>query len=150
MKPPQDSAEMSYLARPVDANTRGTVFGGRILELMDMVAAICARRFSQLRVATLSVEEVKFLQPLKVGHVLNFFARINRTFRTSLEVGIEVWGEDTYKKQVFHAASAYFIIVTLDEQGNPTRTPEFIPRTEEEKMRWEQAEKRREARLKSH
>lgn len=139
----KDTAEMVYLATPADANTIGTVFGGRIMELMDMVAAICARRHSQRRVATLAVVDAKFLRPLHVGDVINIYAKVNRTFNTSMEVGLKVVGEDTYRREQFHAASAYFIIVTLDDENKPVKMPEFVPRTDVEKRRWQEAGERR-------
>ena len=139
--------EITVLAKPADANTVGTIFGGRIMELMDMAAAICARRYSNLRVQTVCVEKMEFSQPLKVGHVICVKATINRTFNTSMEVGISVYGEDTYKQNTFLAATAFFIIAGLDEVLKPTKVEEYIPKTTIEKERWEEAGKRRTLRM---
>lgn len=142
----ESATETSYLALPADANTIGSIFGGRIMEMMDMTAAICARRHSNLRVVTVAVEGMRFYQPLQVGLVIKFLASVNRAFSSSMEVGIKVMGEDTYLGQEFHAASAYFVIVGLDEKGKPAKAPELVPETEAEKRRWQEAEERRQKR----
>ncbi len=111
-----------------------------------MTAAICARRHSNLRVVTVAVEGMRFYQPLQVGLVVKFLASLNRAFGSSMEVGIKVIGEDTYQGKEFHAASAYFTIVGLDESGKPAMVPDLIAETEEEKRRWREAEERRQKR----
>ena len=146
-KVPADSlTEISFIAKPSDANSIGTVFGGRILERMDETAAICARRHSNVRVSTVAVDQVEFYRTLKVGHVVRLVARLTRSFRTSMEMKIDVFGQDTYAGEEFLAASAYFVIVGLDENGQPTAVPELKPQTETERALWEEAGVRRENR----
>lgn len=137
------ATEACFLATPSDANTIGSIFGGRIMEWMDMTAAICARRHSNLRVATVAVENLQFLRPLQVGLVIKILASVNRAFGSSMEVGIKVIGEDTYRDEAFHAASAYFTIVGLDEAGKPAKVPELIAETDLERRRWDEAGLRR-------
>jgi acyl-CoA hydrolase len=140
----QDSlTEVSIIARPEDANTIGTVFGGRIMYWMDMAAAVCARRHSNLRVVTASVDGMQFLAPLKVGQVMRLVAHINRAFASSMEIEVNVYGEDTYRAEEFLAAKAFFNIVVFDQQDRPAKVPEFIPQGPEEQQRWEQAGRRR-------
>lgn len=139
--------ECSYLVRPGDANTIGTVFGGRIMEIMDMAASICARRHSQTLVSTIAVEDLHFHRPIIVGMVIKIIAIVNRTFKSSMEINIEVFGEDTYKDDAFLAASAYFILVGIDNERKPVPVPDLIPLTPEQIQRWEQAGVRREQRL---
>jgi acyl-CoA hydrolase len=141
--PSQSHADLSCLAIPADANTIGTVFGGRLMELMDMTVAICARRHSHKRVATVKVESLHFHEPLRVGHVINVLAVMNRSFHTSMDITVTVTGEDTYKDQRFMAASGVFIVIGLDDENKPTPVPELVPESEEEKQRWEEAGRRR-------
>ncbi|MBN1543519.1 acyl-CoA thioesterase [candidate division KSB1 bacterium] len=136
-------AELSVLARPQDANTIGTIFGGRLLEWMDMAAAICARRHTALRVATVSLTGVQFLQPIRVGQVMDFRACVNRTFGTSLEVQVVVFAQDTYRRKRELAVIGYFTLVGLDENGTPVAVPIFEPQTDNEIERWRAAELRR-------
>ena len=143
----QDSVtELSIIARPGDANTIGTVFGGRIMYWMDMAAAVCARRHSNLRVVTAGVDGMQFLAPLKVGQVIKLLAHVNRAFASSMEIEVNVFGEDTYRATQFLAAKAFFNIVVFDEQDRPAQVPELIPQGHEEKQRWEQAGGRKEHR----
>ncbi|HPG40979.1 MAG TPA: acyl-CoA thioesterase [bacterium] len=139
--------ECSYLVRPGDANSIGTVFGGRILELMDMTASICARRHSQTLVSTIAVEDLHFHRPLVIGMVVKVIAMVNRTFTSSLEINVEVFGEDTYKDEAFLAASGFFILVGMDQDRKPVPVPDLIPLTAEQIQRWEEAGVRREKRL---
>ena len=92
-------ASLSILAKPEDANTIGTIFGGRILQWMDMAAAICARRHTALRVATVSVSHIQFHSPIRVGDVMDFHACVTRTFAASLEIQVWVYSENTYSQK---------------------------------------------------
>lgn len=143
-KAPSDSiTETSFIATPADANSIGTVFGGRIMQHLDMTAAICARRHSNVRVATVAVNDLKFIRPIRVGHVVKIIARMTRAFKTSMEVQTWVYAEDTYQDESLLAATAFFIIVGLDENNNPVAVPELSPQTAEELKSWQEAGERR-------
>ena len=141
--PDKSYTEWSIIARPNDANSIGTIFGGRIMDWMDMTASICARRHSHLKVSTIAVENLNFCKPLKVGLVIKICAVINRTFGSSMDVNVEVYGEDTYKNIIFKAVTAQFIIVGLGETNKPAKVPELKPVCTEEIKRWEEAGERR-------
>ncbi len=143
-KYPSDSlTEMSLIVRPADANSVGSCFGGVIMAWMDMAASICARRHCNVRVNTASVQNVVFKRPLKVGHVARVAAKIVRAFRTSMEIHVHVFAEDTYAGDEVLAASAVFILIGLDDDMKPTPVPELMPRTDAEKELWRQAGERR-------
>ncbi len=135
--------ETSFIATPSDANTIGTVFGGRIMQHLDMTSAICARRHCNVRVATVAVNDLKFLKPVRVGHVVQIVARMTRAFKTSMEVQTWVYAKDTYQDDSFLAATAFFTIVGLDENNNPVAVPELSPQTAEELKAWQEAGERR-------
>jgi len=145
--PDKSYTEWSVIARPQDANSIGTIFGGRLMDWMDMTASICARRHSNLKVSTVAVENLHFGKPLKVGLVIKMCAVVNRTFGSSMEVNVDVFGEDTYNNnESFKAVSAQFIIVAIDDSHKPVRIPELKPVSDEEIKRWEEAARRREKR----
>lgn len=147
MKTPQDSkTESWHLARPGNANTLGTVFGGDLLQLMDEAAAICARRHSGLRVVTKTIEDVQFYRPIEMGQVIRVTAEAVRVYKTSMEVQLNINGLDSYQQGSFHAARARFIIVCTDEQGRPAVIPALEPVTDEEKQRWKDSGERRKQR----
>ena len=111
-----------------------------------MTAAICARRFSGKRVTTVVVENAQFFKPLAVGLVVRLEARITRSFATSMEIQVTVFGENTYTREEFRAAEAYFTIVGLDEKNKPVRIPSFTSTTISEKILWKEAGIRKEKR----
>lgn len=140
-------AELTELSLPNDANNSGNVLGGKVMHLMDIAGAIAARRHSGQNVATVEVDSLTFLSPIKVGDLIIVKASVNRTFKTSLEVGVKVFSENTRTGEVKHTSSAYFTFVALDQQGKPTRMPSVLPETVEEKRRYDEAGFRREVRL---
>lgn len=148
-KPVQFSAidNQTALVFPNDLNTYGTLFGGRLLELGDWVCGIVAKRHSNKVCVTLAIDSVKFLAPAKSGDILVFKAAVNRTWNTSMEIGLKVFAEDFRTMEQRHIFSAYFTFVALDEVLRPSKVPAVIPETAEEKRRYEEAEKRRKKRL---
>ncbi|RPH92091.1 MAG: acyl-CoA thioesterase [Calditrichaeota bacterium] len=143
-KPPSASrTEVSRIVRPLDANTMGTGYGGYIMDWMDMTASICARRHSNLRVNTVSVENLRFDRPLIIGHVAKIIASVTRTFNTSMEVMVSLFDEDTFQSTIVPAGSAVFILVGMDQNCKPVRVPDLIPETDAEKALWKEAGKRR-------
>lgn len=138
----------SFIARPTDANTIGTIFGGTLLNHMDMTAAICARRFCGKRVTTVAVDNTQFFKPLTVGLVVRLEAQIVRTFVSSMEVQVVVYGENTYTQDEFKAAESCFTIVGLNDNNKPVKIPSFTPATKAGKLLWEKAGIRKENREK--
>jgi acyl-CoA hydrolase len=136
----------SRIVRPHDVNSTGTAHGGHILEWMDMAASICARRHSNRRVNTVAVKELDFIKPLQIGHVAKIVSSISRTFRTSMEVIVDVYDEDTMTESLTLSAHGIFLFVGLDETGKPASVPELVPETDSEKKLWNDAGRRREQR----
>ena len=88
-----------------------------------------------------------FLQPIHIGQLVVVRSSVNRAFRTSMEVGVRVMVEDLTSGEVRHTSSAYLTFVALDEQGRPATVPCVVPETPDEKKRYEEAGRRRQARL---
>lgn len=147
-KPPKDSTvTMTEIVLPSHANALGTIFGGRIMSWIDIAGAIAAGRHARRVVVTASLDALHFVAPVKVGHVVHIKASVNWAGRTSVEVGVRVDSENPVTGEMRHTATAYATFVALDEKGTPTPVPPVIPETSEEKRRFEQALKRREARI---
>lgn len=137
---------MTVLMTPDMANFSGKVHGGHILKLLDQVAYACASRYAGMYVVTLSVDRVQFRQPVRVGELVTFFASVNYTGRTSMEVGIKVVSEDIHQGIATHTNSCFFTMVAMDETGKSAEVPQLTPETEEEKQRWKSAELRKQLR----
>ena len=138
---------MTQIVLPPDTNHHGTVFGGRILQWIDIAGAIAAQRHSHSKVVTASIDDMHFLIPIKLGDTVNILASVNYTHRTSMEVGIRVEREPPTCEFREHAATAYLTFVAIDEDGRPTEVATVIPSNEEEQRRYQDAMVRREARL---
>src|SRR4051794_4537677 len=147
-KPVRESAtEYSELALPNDANGLGNVLGGKVMHLVDLAAAIAAMRHSHHPAVTASVDGLHFLEPVHIGELIILRASVNRVFRTSMEVGVQVTTERLLTGERRHTCSAYLTFVALNREGKAVPVPPVIPETEEEQRRYEQALERREYRL---
>ncbi len=140
-------SEMTELVMPNDTNMIFNLMGGKLMHWMDVIAAIAAQRHSNRLVVTASVDNVSFKEPIKLGNVLTLKAKVTRAFTTSMEVHIQVWGEDVPARRKFKSNEAYFTFVALGENGKPVAVPEVIPETDGEKALYESALNRREMRL---
>lgn len=143
------SVETVEQVRPGDTNTLGTVFGGKVMEWIDIVGAVSAMRHVQKPVVTASFDRVDFYAPARIGHLMVLQAQVNFTGKSSLEVGVKVEAEDPFTGQRFLTTQALITFVAIDKDGRPVPVPPIIPETDAEKKRFEEAKMRREARLKS-
>lgn len=130
-----------------DLNSNDTVFGGLIMSILDRLAAVIAERHSQRTCVTVSVDGFHFLTPARKGENLICKGSVNRTWNTSMEIGLKVVAENSRTKDKKHIVSAYFTFVALDENNRPTPVPPVLPETPEEKRRYEEAEFRRNHRI---
>jgi acyl-CoA hydrolase len=146
----QSMVEMTEIIYPNDTNPMGKLMGGRVMHWVDSCAAIAAGRHARTPVVTASVDQLNFLRPVPVGGVIVLLASVNYTARTSMEVGVKVFHEDRRTGRRDHVVSAYLTFVSLDEvTGQPREVAKVVPETEEEKRRYEDADRRRRHRLAS-
>lgn len=145
----KDSAidNQTALVFPNDLNIYGTLFGGKVLELGDWLCGIVAKRHTGKVCVTLGLDTVRFHAPATIGDILILKAAINRTWNTSMEIGLKVFAENYRTGEKKHIFSAYFTFVALDETRKPSKIPAIVPETEEEKRRYKQAGERRQKRL---
>lgn len=148
-KSPQDSAidQNVYKVFPNDLNSEYTVFGGLVMGLCDRTALIVAERHSGRTSVTAAVDSLHFLAPARAGDTLIVKAAVNRTWRSSMEIGVYVAAEDSFSGDRRHVVSAYLTFVALGNDGKPVTVPPIVPETATEKRRYEEAERRRSARL---
>lgn len=147
-KHPQDTyVIMSELVLPNDTNTLGNLMGGRLMHWMDIAAAISAQKHCNCPVVTASVDNVSFNNPIKLGNLLTIEAKLTRSFNTSMEVYLKVWGEDLSAQYKYLTNEAYLTFVALDPHGKPRKVPQLVPETEEEMKMFEGALRRRQVRL---
>jgi acyl-CoA hydrolase len=140
-------SEYSELALPNDANGLGNVLGGKVMHLVDLAAAMAAIRHARRPCVTASVDSLHFLHPVRIGQLIVLRSSVNRVFRSSLEVGVQVETETLLTGEKLHTCSAYLTFVALDENRRAVEIAPVIPETEEQIRRYREAGERREYRL---
>ncbi len=140
----ESRTEVSHLMMPQHANIAGTVYGGSLLFISDSAAYVCASRHAGPRCVTVSVDQVDFREPIKIGQLVTFKASVNFVGKTSMEIGIRIEAENLETGEKRHTNSCYFTMVALDQFGKPTPVPRLVCETELEKRRCREGQIRRE------
>lgn len=135
------------LVEPNDTNILGNLHGGKLMYWMDICSAMAATKLSRCPCVTASVDNVSFQRTIKLGEVVSIKAFVSRTFRTSIEVYIEVFAENMLTGQSDKSNQAFYTFVALDAEGKPTPVPEIFPESEKEVKLFEGALRRRQIRL---
>ena len=147
-KRPSDSAtEMVQVVLPNDANPLGFILGGTVMHLIDIVGAIACHRHTRSLLVTAAVDGLQFLHSIKVGDLIILNSRVTAVWSTSLEVEVEVFSEETLTGLRRMTSRAYLTFVAVDRQGRRLPVPGLVLETEEEKLKAEEANARRAARL---
>lgn len=142
----ESQSERSEIVFPADANALGNLFGGRLMQFIDLVGAMAASRHARAITVTASMDHLDFVAPVRVGDLLILKASVNRAFKTSMEVGVRVMVEDIREQRLRHVSSAYLTYVAVDREGKGILVPKVVPVTEHQKRRFEDAGRRREMR----
>jgi acyl-CoA hydrolase len=145
--PAESITTMTELVLPNDTNTLENLRGGKVLHWMDIAAAITAQKHAENIVVTVSVDNVSFHHPIKLGDVVTITAKITRAFNTSMEIHVEVWAENIPQKTRYKSNDAYYSFVALDYRGNTTQVPGVDPGSADEKQLFSDALRRRDLRL---
>ena len=105
---------------PADVNANGDIFGGWIMAQVDLAGAVLPSRIAKGRIATVAVNQFIFKQPVSLGDLLSFYARVTRIGRTSISVHVDVYAErNPANLQVVKVTEADLTYVAIDGQGKP-------------------------------
>jgi acyl-CoA hydrolase len=143
----ESSVVMTELVLPNDTNVFGNLMGGRLMYWMDIAAALAAAKHCNAPVVTASVDNISFEAPIRLGNVVHIEAKVSRAFNTSMEVHLNVWGEDLTQQYRYKSNEAYYTFVALDPNRKPRPVPQLLPETDEERKLFEGALRRRQVRL---
>jgi acyl-CoA thioesterase YciA len=116
---PKGELVIRTVAMPADTNPNGDIFGGWIMSQMDIGSGILASKTAQSRVATVAVEGMSFLHPVRVGDTVACYAWVERIGRTSMTIPVEVWVQPYRRTEQTRVTHAIFTYVALDENGKP-------------------------------
>lgn len=138
--------ETVHLIRPNHMNNANRLFGGILMQWIDEVAGVVAKRHSHSNVTTASVDNLRFIKGAYLGDVLVLRGKITYVGNTSMEVRVDTYVEDRdgYRRPINRA---YVTLVALDENDRPVKVPPLILETENDRAEWEMGARRREMRL---
>ena len=134
---------MTEIVMPEDSNIHGTIFGGRVLALIDKAGAIVAMRHCHTTIVTASIDRVDFIAGAREGSILILEAVLNAVFRTSMEVGVTVHAEDPLTGDRHLTCRALLTTVAVDAGGRPVPVPPLEAYTDDDRRRAREAAERR-------
>jgi acyl-CoA hydrolase len=147
-KPWRDSAsETVQVVLPNDSNPLGFMLGGTVMHLIDITGAIACHRHTNALALTAGVDGLEFLHPIRVGDMIILKSRVTCTFRTSLEVEVEVFSEEILTGRRTLTSRAYLTFVSIDSEGRPQQVAPLVVETPEDEARCRDAHARRAERL---
>jgi acyl-CoA hydrolase len=139
---------MTEIVMPGHTNgAQGVMFGGIIMQWIDVCSGVAAMRHASGAVVTASIDRLDFISPVRLGDVVILTAQVNFAARTSMEVGCRVETEDPRTRERRYTTRAYLTFVAVDEDGRPRPVAPIEPETDEERLRFERAAARRAERL---
>ena len=123
MTKPNGDLTLRTLAMPADANAAGDIFGGWVMAQMDLSCGIRAAERAHGRVVTAAVKEMAFELPVKIGDTLCIYTDVVKVGRTSITLKVEAWAQRYLSDRMEKVTDALFIMVALDETGQPKPVP---------------------------
>ncbi|MDX1756323.1 MAG: acyl-CoA thioesterase [Marinobacter sp.] len=121
---PRGELTIQVVPLPADTNANGDVYAGWLVKQMDLAAATVAGRVSLGRNATVAIDRMEFLSPLRVGSQVSCYCELQDIGRSSMKIGVEVWTRDRNAKRQRKVTEALFVYVAIDEQGRIREVPE--------------------------
>jgi len=150
MTPESSRCVMTQIVMPMHTNgAAGVMFGGVMMQWIDVCAGVAAMRHARGAVVTASIDRLDFLSPVQVGEVVVLQAQVNYVAHTSMEVGCRVETEHISLGTRRYVTKAYLTFVALDDRGRPKPMPRLELATAEDVRRHAEAERRRGDRLRA-
>jgi acyl-CoA hydrolase len=142
------TAELIQWVFPEHAGAPGQIHGGRMMEWIAQAGTLAASRLGRGMVGLGAMDDIDFLQPVKVGEIAILRAQVEYVGTSSLEVGVRVWAEHVKTGRRTVTLNAHLVFVAMDEAGRPRPVADKIePRDAEEAALVAAARERRERRL---
>jgi acyl-CoA hydrolase len=143
----ESATEMVQVVLPNDANPLGFILGGTVMHLIDIAGAIACHRHTRSLLVTAAVDDLQFLHPIRVGDLIILESHVTCAFKTSLEVQVDVYSEETLTGRRLHTSRAFLTFVTVDRAGGRVPVTPLLVETEDERRVCEEAHARRAERL---
>lgn len=120
---PRGELSLQTVAMPRDTNATGDIFGGWLVSQMDLAGLVAASHLARGRVATVAIDKMSFMVPVKVGAVVSCYTRIATVGRSSIHVEVEVWMAYAGKPGQVKVTEGTFVFVAIDDQGRTRTVP---------------------------
>ena len=138
--------EITTFVMPHMQNVLGDLFGGHLMTLVDQAAAVAAIRHAGGPAVTKSIDRLDFHHPIPVGALVTCYATVDYVGRSSMDISVQVYSETVSTGERQHTHTAHVVFVAIDRDRRPVRVPRVVPATEEERIRFDTARVRHEAR----
>ena len=138
--------EITTFVMPHMQNVLGDLFGGHLMTLVDQAAAVAAIRHAGGPAVTKSIDRLDFHHPIPVGALVTCYATVDYVGRSSMDISVQVYSETVSTGERKHTHTARVVFVAIDRERRPVRVPRLVPATEEERIRFDTARIRHEAR----
>lgn len=145
--PSQSVTINTEVVLPNDTNHIGNLFGGKLLQWVDITAAIAAQRHCGRVVVTAAINHVSFENAINQNSIVTLEAKVSRAFSTSMEIFVDVFVENPVTGAKTKCNEAILTFVAIDQNGSPLPVPELVPETDVEKKRYDSALRRRQLSL---
>jgi acyl-CoA hydrolase len=145
--PSQSVTINTEVVLPNDTNHIGNLFGGKLLQWVDITAAIAAQRHCGRVVVTAAINHVSFENAINQNSIVTLEAKVSRAFSSSMEIFVDVFVENPVTGAKTKCNEAILTFVAIDQNGSPLPVPAIIPETEIEKKRYDSALRRRQLSL---
>lgn len=123
----QREITLRFLAEPTDVNFGGKVHGGAVMKWIDFTAYACAAGWSGKYCITAYAGGIRFVAPIRVGNLVEVTAKVIYTGRSSMHIALDVQAGDPKSASKILTTHCIVIMVAVDENGQPTQVPEWIP-----------------------
>ena len=114
---PQGELQLKLIAMPSDTNFDGDIFGGWLVSNMDLAGSMLAKQMAQGRIATVAMESMSFLSPVKVGDSLSFYVDTLAKGRSSMTLAVEVWNNSAADIETAKVTDGVLVFVAIDHEG---------------------------------
>ncbi|MFL1407054.1 acyl-CoA thioesterase [Marinobacter sp. M1N3S26] len=121
---PRGELVIQVVPLPADTNANGDVYAGWLVQQMDTAAGTLAGRISQGRNATVAMDRMEFLSPLRIGAQVGCYCELVDIGRSSMKINVEVWTRDRNNKGARKVTEGLFVYVAIDEHGRIREVPE--------------------------
>ena len=129
----QDKITFQFVSEPSDVNFGGKVHGGAVMKWIDQTAYACASTWAEGYCVTIYVGGIRFYKPIQIGDLVKIMARVIYTGTSSIHIAVDVYSRKMSDPKFQKTTHCVIVFVSVDEEGKPRKTTQWVPDTDREK-----------------